>query len=67
MKVECELEEGLIEHDGRSINGVTLTCGDCEHCVSRPGYDTDEARRDLLDRLRTTCPERSGNHYVILD
>lgn len=71
MRIECELEETLVEARvqgvTKTMDGLVLTCGDCDHCVSRPGLDTPENREKLLEELRRTCPERECNRYVIVE
>lgn len=63
-QVECDIEEALIEHNGKSVDGLCATCGRCEHSVEVPGYDTDENRRKLKHKLRNECPEKQNHHYV---
>ena len=63
-RVECEVEETLIEYDQKSVDGICVTCGRCEHCVEVKGYDTLKNRQKAVEKLRATCPEGEKNHYV---
>lgn len=66
MDIECELEETIIEHKGKDVNGLVLTCAECDHCVSRPGRDTAENRRMLVEEMEHACPERIRMRHRIL-
>lgn len=58
--MECEIEE--------TPDGVTLTCGNCEHQVEETGVRmTDAVRLRLLTRLCQTCPYHEHNRYVIVE
>lgn len=63
-KVECEIEDTLIEVDGKSVNGVMVTCGRCNNCVEVPGEDCGRVRAKAIAKLHETCPEEVRHRYV---
>lgn len=66
-RVECEIEESLIEVNGKTVNGIVVTCGRCGHEVELPGYDCPATRRKAVKLLHATCPEHEGNSYRLPD
>lgn len=66
--IEAVIEETLIDGPkGKDQDGVTLTCGDCDHTVSKPGYDTPEMRRCLIECLNETCPEKRHHKVKVVE
>lgn len=61
------IEETEIEHKGKSVDGVTLTCGDCDAVVETTGYDTPENRAVLQTRLCHACPEKRCTRFKICE
>lgn len=66
-KVECEIEDTLIEVDGKVMAGVAVTCGRCNHGVEIPGEDCARTRAKAVAELHKTCPEQVRHHYVFPD
>ena len=64
-RVECDIEESLIEVDGKPVDGIVVTCGRCGHEVEVPGYDTPETRRKAKQMLHATCPAGEHNCYTL--
>lgn len=65
-RVECDIEEALIEVNGKPVSGIVVSCERCGHEVEIQGYDTEENRRKALQLMRATCPEGERNRYVLL-
>ena len=64
---EAQIEETEIEDKrGRSIDGVILTCADCDEIAEAPGYDTPENREILQVRLCQQCPEKRCHKFKII-
>ena len=64
---EAQLEDTAIDGPrGKEIDGVTLTCGDCDTTVECPGYDTPENRALLQEKLCLACPEHRCRKFKIL-
>lgn len=63
-KVECEIEDTLVEVDGKAVNGVMVTCSRCNHSVEVPGEDCGKVRAKAIARLHSTCPESVRHHYT---
>jgi hypothetical protein len=66
MIVEAQLEETLVDGPHGDVDGLTLTCGDCNHTVECPGSDTPEARQCLIDCLNAECPEHRRHKVKII-
>lgn len=67
MRVECDVEETVVEHQGRSVTGIIVTCLHCEREVSVPGRDLPETRRRALRLLHAKCPHRILHQFYFTD
>lgn len=63
-RVECDVEETLIEHGQKSVDGICITCSRCDHSVELRGRDTERNRRKAVEELHRTCPEKENNFYT---
>ena len=64
---EAQIEETEIDGPrGKPVDGVMLTCGDCDTTVECPGYDSPDTRAVLQDKLCKACPERRCTKFKIL-
>ena len=69
MIIDVEFEEDVELEDkhGRTVMGVTLTCGHCENVVECPGRLTQRVSYELLEELKRRCKNHPGEHtYRIL-
>jgi hypothetical protein len=64
MRVDCCVEDTLIEQDGVDVEGIAVTCDRCGHEVEIAGADSPETRRKAACQLRKTCPKGELNRYV---
>ena len=64
-KVECEIEDTLVEVKGKPVKGVVATCGRCDNCVEVPGEDCARVRAQLVSKLRESCPEEGTRHHYV--
>jgi len=63
MRIKCDVEETEMEGDYATIDGICVTCGECEHSVEVFGTSPRSVRRALV-MLREECPEGGNNFYV---
>jgi len=67
MTTEALLEESLVDGPkGKTVDGLSLTCNDCDNCAECTGYDTPENRLKLVSQLRNTCPEKRCTRFKIV-
>jgi hypothetical protein len=66
MTVEAQLEETLVDGPKGDVDGLSLTCGDCDHVVDMPGYDSPENRQCLINCLNASCPEKRKHRVKIV-
>lgn len=63
-KVECQVEEVILENDeGREVEGVQLTCSECDHQTESFGT-TQRSINRCLALMREECPNGQENYYV---
>jgi ribosomal protein S27E len=63
-EVICEVMETELENDdGRWVDGVVATCGDCGNTTESFGTSERSVRRCLV-MMRDECPEGASNFYV---
>ena len=64
MRVECEIEEVILENDeGRDVEGVQATCSKCDHQTESFGRSDKSVKRCLV-LMREECPQGEDNFYV---
>jgi hypothetical protein len=64
VKVECEVEEVMVENDrGGEQPGVRVKCSRCDHCTESFGTGERSITRCLM-LLKSECPEGESNFYV---
>lgn len=63
-RVECYIEDTLIEVRGKTVCGISLTCGFCDHCVEVPGEDSPELRTQALELLKQGCEDPHLRHII---
>lgn len=63
MRVECAIEETLLEGDYAEVEGVTATCSRCDHETESFGTSDASIKRCLV-LLREECPNGEQNFYV---
>jgi hypothetical protein len=63
MRVECEVEEVVLEGDVGDVDGVQATCLRCGHVTESFGTGEASVRR-CLALMREECPEGERNFYV---
>lgn len=65
MRVECEMEEILLENDeGYEIEGIAVCCGECLHTEEAFGTGADSVRY-ACKQLNENCPEGENNFYAV--
>ena len=66
-RIECEVDYTELENDqGRMVDGVVVTCGECGHATESFGTGENSVKR-CLALLGEECPESSlgeRNFYV---
>jgi hypothetical protein len=63
VRVECEVDETLLDGDYTEIEGVTATCLRCGHQTEAFGTSDASVKRCLVT-LREECPNDEQNFYV---
>ncbi len=63
-KVACEVEEVLIDDNGREQPGVEVTCTRCDHVTQSFGTSEKSVKRCLV-LLREECPNNENNFYSV--
>ena len=67
MKIECEIEEVMLENeDMRKVPGIRATCSNCGHTTESFGVSDKSVKRCLI-LMREECPEDEENFYVVED
>lgn len=66
-RVECTVEEiEILSDEGRTIEGVRVTCSRCGHFVEIYGRSERSIKRGLAT-LRDECPKDEKNFYIEID
>lgn len=65
-RVKCDVDYEELEGDYGPIDGVIVTCSQCDHCEESFGTSSASIRRCLV-LMRENCPEGESNFYVAED
>lgn len=62
-RIECEVRAAKVPFNGQMIDGVEVTCTDCDH-VETAGGTSEKSVKRCLAMMRENCPEGEDNYYV---
>lgn len=64
MRVTADVDYADVDGDYGVVEGLSVTCSRCGHCVEVGGTENASALRGAV-MLREECPRGENNFYVV--
>ena len=62
-KVTCEVRAAKVNFNGQLIDGIEVSCTECDH-VEECGGTSQRSVKRALAQMRQNCPNHENNFYV---